>query len=95
MSEFANWLCASMDSVHPSRVGKQHEGLLTLTRWRWIDDGLGRAIVVVDLYEIARVYLQFCHILRVHLDAGVGPAVSDEFVLLIEVGALPDMVRPT
>jgi hypothetical protein len=33
------------------------------------------------------------HVLRVHLNKGVRPAIHDKVVLLIEVGALPHVVR--
>ena len=62
-------------------------------RSRRIRHRLRRAVVVVDLDEVARLEVEFRHVLRVHLDERERPAVHDEIVLLVEIGALPDMVR--
>ena len=76
----------------PVGIGEEHEGLALLGGRRRIGHGLGRAVVVVDLDEIARRDLQLGHVIRVHLDEGIGPPVHDELVVLVEIGVLPDVV---
>ena len=79
-------------SLYASREGEQHERLLASCGWRRIRHRLRRAVVVVYLNEIARRQADLLHVLRVHLDVWEGPAVHDEFALLVEIGALPYVV---
>ena len=79
-------------ALHARRKGKQHESLLSLRGRRRIGHRLRRAVVVVDFDEIARDERQLLHVLGIHLDIGIRPAIHDEVVLLVEIGALPDLV---
>ena len=76
----------------PIGYGEQHEGLLSLRSLGRIGHRLGRAIIVEDFDQITGLDVQFRHVLRVHLDEREGIAIHYEVVLLVEIGALPDMV---
>jgi len=81
-----------MTTLPCTPVGEQHEGVPLLGRRRGIGHGLGRSVVVVDLDQVADRYIELFHVVRVHLDERVGPAVHNELVVLIEIGVLPDVV---
>ena len=61
-------------ALYASRIGEQHEGLFALGRRRGVHDRLSRAVVVVDLDEIASFDVKFCHVLGMHLYEGIRPA---------------------
>ena len=79
-------------SLYARREGEQHERLLASCGRRRVRHRLRRAVVVVHLNEVARRQAGLLHVLRVHLDVWEGPAVHDEFALLVEIGALPHVV---
>ena len=79
-------------SLYARREGEQHEGLLASCRRRRVRHRLRRAVFVVDLDEVARGKTELLHVLRVHLDERIGPAIHDEIFLLVEIGALPDVI---
>ena len=81
--------------MHAHREREEHESLFRLGRWRRIDHCLGRAIVVVDLDQITGLQAQVRHIRRVHVDIAQWPAVHNKIVLLVQIGGLPDVIRPT
>src|SRR5262245_24748302 len=80
-------------ALNAGGICEQNEGLLSLCRRSRINDSLRRSVIVVDLDQVASFDAQLRHVLGIHLDKGIGPAILHKVVLLVEVGALPNMVR--